>query len=338
MFRTNSETLKNQEQKMSNFVTRNSYVRLYNDYEKLVAKLSDSNSEKMVLESKVGGLETELNFAKEKMELYHSKYKEYFRENRRLRSEIKKLKSKDTQTSTEANLELTSTSSPDWRAPALSRRIVEDPVSDDDNTDVISDALPVDDSSSDNDENDESDDVSPVQSSLHENSEQNIHEEVLAIMPPVPVQVSEISRLNKLQLIPSSSSSLSPAIGTTPKLSGRIGNKRLFSNATSSIPAKTTKRQKHQTKRFICREESCERKNCIFNSLQAHRSHVKATHPTLKFLCSYCPYSCAHNGLKRHEMTHIDNDLASKKIEFCELCNATFSSAQSFSLHNNRYH
>ena len=309
------------------------YKKLYED---MVNKLSDANAEKMVLEFKIADLEADLNFTKEKMELYNAKYQAYFHENRRLKQQIKKLESIGTQSPTGMNVtsvalvDDNSTSSPDWRAPALGKRVVEDTVYEEDDNDqdgdLISDALRVDDSSSDNDDEGESEVIANVESALAEIAPNELWEDVLAIMPPTTAKTTEISQYNQLQETPSKS-----IIRPTTKSNGRVGNRRLFSNATSSIPARK------QAKRFICRQESCERKNCIFKTLQAYRSHINTAHPLLKFLCDHCPYAATTKILlKSHETCHIVG--FGKKTEFCQLCNASFSTGNRYTRHFNLYH
>ena len=313
------------------------YKKLYED---MVNKLSDVNAEKMVLEFKIADLQTDLNFAKEKTELYHSKYQAYFHENRRLKHRINKLESIGTQTPTDMNVTSVAlvddnpTSSPDWRAPALGKRIVEDAVCEEGDNDqvddLISDALPVDDSSSDNDDEGEPEVIANVESALAEIAPNEMWEDALAIMPPTTPQTNEISQWNELQETPTKSTAMS-TIRPTTKSIGRVGNRRLFSNATSSIPARK------QAKRFICRQESCERKNCIFKTLQAYRSHINTTHPMLKFLCDDCPYAATTKILlKSHETCHVVG--FGKKAEFCQLCNASFSTGNRYTRHFNLYH
>ena len=327
--------------KMSNFIP-------YENYRKIVETLMDANAENMLLESKVTELQTNLDFQKETMELYHAKYKAYFYENRRLQRQIKQLKAKNDRTSANMNTttidpigdESTIMDSPDWRAPALSKQVAEDSVSSEEDNEVISDAMPIDDSSSGDEDEDKPEVIPRVQPSIPEVfpgtlpqsiTEGESDELILELPSTIPSVMagpaSETSPRNDLLALPSSSN-FKAITGPPTKStsSGRIGNKRQFSSPFASIPAK------RNGKRFVCRKESCERSNCIFNSLEGYRNHIKSAHPTLKFLCSRCPYATAYNQcLNNHELIHIDNDLtydtkSASKSAICQVCNVKFSS------------
>ena len=324
---------------MSNFIP-------YENYRKIVETLMDANAENMLLESKVTELQTNLDFQKETTELYHAKYHAYFYENRRLQRQIKQLKAKYDRTSLNTSTIVpvvdkpTVMDSPDWRAPALSKQIAEDSVSSEEDNEVISDAMSIDDSSYDEDEPEL---IPPVPPSISEAisepptqaiPEADSEELILALPSTIPSVIegraSETSPPNDLLgpgvvALPSSTN-VKAITGPPTKSRGRLGNKRQFSSPFSSIPAK------RNGKRFVCRKESCERTNCIFNSLEGYRNHIKSAHPTLKFLCSWCPYATAYKQyLNNHELIHIDNDLtynkkSASKSAICQLCNVKFSS------------
>ena len=332
---------------MSNFIP-------YENYRKIVETLMDANAENMLLESKVTDLQTNLDFQKETTELYHAKYQAYFYENRRLQRQIKQLKAKDDRTSANMNTTAIDTvgdeppvmDSPDWRAPALSKQVAEDSLSEEEDNEVISDAMPIDDSSSDNEDEDEPELIPPVPPSISEAisepptqafPEADSEELILALPSTIPSVIeapaSETSPPNDLLALPSSSN-VKAITGPPTKSRGRLGNKRQFSSPFASIPAK------RNGKRFVCRKESCERTNCIFNSLEGYRNHIKSAHPTLKFLCSRCPYATAYNQcLNNHELIHIDNDLtydtkSASKSAICQVCNVKFSSGTTLGYNN----
>ena len=334
-------------EKMSNFIP-------YENYRKIVETLMDANAENMLLESKVTKLQTNLDFQKETTELYHAKYQAYFYENRRLQRQIKQLKAKDDRTSANMNTttidpigdESTIMDSPDWRAPALSKQVAEDSVSSEEANEVISDAMPIDDSSSGDEDEDEPEVIPRVQPSIPEVfpgtlpqsiTEGESDELILALPSTIPSVIagpdSETSPPNDLLALPSSSNVMA-ITGPPTKLSGRLGNTRQFSSPFAPIPAK------RHAKRFICRKESCERTNCIFNSLEGYRNHIKSAHPTLKFLCSWCPYATAYKrNWNNHELIHIDNDLtydgkSALKSAICQLCNVKFSSGTTLGYNN----
>ena len=327
---------------MSNFIP-------YENYKKVVNELLDANAENMILESKVTSLETNLAFEKETKELYHAKFKAMFFENRRLQRENKQLKSKINHESADQNttaivpVDERSMNAPDWTAPALGKRTAEDNfVYDEEDSEVISDAVPIDDSSSDNEDEDEPDVIPHVQPSVPEAlpqvmpeaaSEEVILELPSTIPPVIASPVAETPPRSDLLALPSGSNSVTITSPQT-KSSGCLRNKRPFSSTISSIPAK------RQGKRFICRKESCERTNGIFNSMEAYRSHTRSSHPTLKFLCRWCPYATAYKGsLKEHESIHIDNDLqydqqSASKSAICQVCNVKFSSGMTAGYNN----
>ena len=320
---------------MSNFIP-------YENYRKVVQTLLDANAENMLLESKVTELKTNLDFQKETTELYKTKFQAYFYENRRLQQKIKQLEAKDR---TSANMNTTTIvqvgdeppiiDSPDWRAPALSKQTAEELVSEDEDNEVISDAMPINDSSSDDEDEDEPEVIQPsigeaLPGALPQAISEAEPEELILELPSTISSViagpaTETSPRNDLLALPSSSN-FKAIVGPPKKSSGQLGNKRPFSSTVSSIPAK------RQGKRFICRKESCERTNCILNSLDAYRSHIKSAHPTLKFLCSWCPFATTYKqNLNDHESIHIDNDLtyntkSASKYAICLLCNVKFAS------------
>ena len=110
-------------------------------------------------------------------------------------------------------------------------------------------------------------------------SQQNVEDSeelILALPSTIPSVIegpaSETSPPNDLLALPSSSN-VKAITGPPTKSRGHLGNKRQFSSPFSSIPAK------RNGKRFVCRKESCERTNCIFNSLEGYRNHIKSAHP-----------------------------------------------------------